>query len=309
MSPMYYRTSCRILAQRARTRSAEGGSGKVSRSGQISYLRCAAWSFVAAAITAAAGLAGLNWNARVGELQIIWISVASFASLVYAIYLALSNARTSEKIDYLDVTLTGIAAGDKNKAIALLAKAFSLYVAQVVGVLDKPDDFVSLVDTSLSTLHYVICRCHGTDDDKLKVFFFSYESMESRAPENQEVGSYLQVRSYPPDRRNRVRLDELIQEQMDAVMSRRYPYGSGWLKSRKDGSPARDEYEVLPPREAEISSYIRVGIPQIGVICVDSSDDAAPLSVADRELALTFADILMSPAMIRILPTIHLQPS
>jgi len=263
---------------------------------------------MAAAITAAAGLAGVNWEAGVNGLQIIWISVASCTSLIYAVYLALGNARTSSKIDYLDVTVTGIATGDKNKAIALLAKAFSLYVAEVVSVLDKPADFVGLIDTSLSTLHYVICRCHGTDDDKLKVFLFSYEPMESRSPEGQDVGSYLQVRSYPPNRRNRVRLDELVQEQMDAVMSRRYPYGSGWLKSRKDGSPARDEYEVLPPREADISSYIRVGIPQIGVICVDSSDDGAPLSVADRELALTFADILMAPATKRILSTIHLQP-
>ncbi len=53
--------------------------------------------------------------------------------------------------------------------------------------------------------------------------------------------------------------------------------------------------------EPEVCSYIRVGIPGMGVLCVDSTDAAARLVVADRELALAFADVLAMPGRVKLL--------
>jgi hypothetical protein len=274
----------------------------VTDSAKRLYVRSAPFVLIAGLITAAAGLGSLSWGGKISVYQIPLIALACLASIVYASYVTFSGVLTASKVDHVDITVTGIATGDKNKAIALLAKVFSLYIIEVVNVLDEPERLVPLIDSSLATLHTTICRCHGIDDDMIKVSLVSFVPLMPAARLGDEPHDILPVRCYPKNRPPRIELNEEISEQMHAVMSRRHPYRNGWLKSKEDGSPSRMEYDVLAPGDVEVASYIRVGIPHLGVLCVDCSDLATPLSVADRELVLAFADILNSPAMAKVTP-------
>lgn len=275
----------------------------MSGTGKTLYIKSVLVGLIAGLITTGAGLGGLNWAARINSLQVLWIVVAGLASVAYTALIALGSARTDRKIDHVDVTVTDMAAGDKNKAVALLAKVFSLHTAELVGVLGDPARLPMFIDTSLATLHYTICQCRGIDEDKLRVFLISGLALVSFNGQTADVaGDSLVIQAYPHHRRPTIELNDPTREQLYAVMSRRYPYLNGWLRSKEDGSPRRGEYDVLPPGEIEITSYIRVGIPQFGVLCVDSSDDSVLLSIADRELAAAFADILTSPPMTKIIP-------
>ena len=77
------------------------------------------------------------------------------------------------------------------------------------------------------------------------------------------------------------------------LMSRQHPYEHGWLRCPDDGLPAGPQGHILPPEDSSVVSYIRVGIPHVGVLLVCSWE--TPLSAAGRRLTAAFADILALP--------------
>ena len=263
-------------------------------------VKSAAWGLVAGIITIAACLVPLNGFAHLSAFQVGWIAAAALASMAFTGYSTHATVNSAAAISRLDLTVTEIDLRAKNQAIALLAKVFSMCSTELVRVFAEPGLFDSVVDNSLTALHIAICRCHGLDESRVRVSLIIQPSPAGPELNGSPRHPDLRVRSVPGSRAPRFDFaDDGIAEQLQAVMSRRHPYQNGWLWDGLDGSPARGEYHVLSP-ERDICSYIRVGIPDVGVLCVDCSDEISRLVVADRELVLAFADVLAIPGRAKV---------
>lgn len=264
-------------------------------SGRGLLVKASAWGLIAGIITLAAALVPLGGFSDLSGFQDGWITLGCVASMAFTGYSTHAAAKYAAVMHRVDLTVTDIDLRAKNQAIALLAKVFSMCSTQLVRVFAEPELFDSVIDSCLAALQIAICRCHGLDENRVRVSLIVYRR-PAQPDHNGALGApNLSVRSVPASQGPRFDFgDRAITEQVHAVMSRRHPYQNGWLWDGLDGSPARDEYHVLSP-EREVRSYIRVGIPDLGVLCVDSSDNGSRLVVADRELALAFADVLAIP--------------
>lgn len=261
----------------------------------------AAWGLVAGVITVAACLVPLGGFSQLSRFQSGWLAVAGLASTFFTGYTVFAAARSAAVVDRVDGTVTEIDLREKNQAIALMAKVFSMSVAGLVRVFAEPDLFDSVIDSSLAALHIALCRCHGLDENRIRVSLIIQSGTGYPELNGATSVAAMTIRTVPGDQAPRFDFtDHAITDQMHAVMSRRHPYQSGWLWDGFDGSPARREYHVLSPAERDVCSYIRVGVPGLGVLCVDSTDDVCRLVVADRELALAFADVLAIPGWVRL---------
>jgi hypothetical protein len=252
--------------------------------------KSSAWGAVAAIITVAAFFATLDGFSHLTGFQAGWIALAGLASMIFTSVSAFSAAKSATTIDQVDHTVSGLDSYAKDKTIALVAHIFSELSRMSRRIFDESDAFGAAIDEALETLHAAICRCHELDEKKIRVSLLMQAAPGAPGAADTDVNG-VKVRC--PSRSDHPEFNFADRELMDEfqiVMRRRRPYHRGWLW---DGcGPSRPEYHILAPREREFSSYIRVGIPDLGVLCVESSDNAIPLAPADRELALAFADML-----------------
>lgn len=272
----------------------------MGKSGTRLLVMSAAWGVVAGLITVAACLVPLGGLSHLSGFQAGWLALAGAASLAFTGYTVFATAKSASIVNRVDLAVTDLDLRAKNQAIALLAKVFSMCAGELVRVFAEPEIFDSVIDSSLAALHIAICRCHGLDENRLRVSVILQSGPVRPEYNGWAAGSDIKVRSVPDNQLPRFDFtDHGIPDEIQAVMSRRHPYQNGWLWDGLDGSPSRREYHVLSPGDRDVCSYIRVGIPGLGVLCVDSADDASRLVVADRELALAFADVLAIPGRVK----------
>jgi hypothetical protein len=260
---------------------------------QKPLIRSAVWGLIAGVITVAAFLATLNGFSHLTGFQAGWIALAGLASALYTGYSTLSASKSAATINQVGITVTEIDVRDKNLAIALIAKVFSMCSAQLVQVFSEPGAFDSAVDGSLDALQVALCRCHGLESSRVRVSLIMQARPGPLSGNGSAPAAGIMVRSSPQSNVPAFDFeDQAIRKQLEVVMSRQWPYEEGWLWDGLDGRPSRREHHVLSPSEREVCSYIRVGVPSVGVLCVDCSDDDSRLIVADRELAFAFANLL-----------------
>jgi len=266
--------------------------------GRQSLVRSAAWGLVAGIITVAACFATLGGFAHLSGFQVGWITLAGIASTSYTGYSALAAAKSAATISQVSVAVADIDSRAKDKTIALLSKVVSMWSDNLVQLFSKPDQFDSVVDGPLEALRMALCQSHGVGESRMRVSFISFATSGDPRIGGSPPHPEISVRCAPANQMLRYDFaSQDIKEQLHAVMSRRHPYHVGWLFDGLNGTATRAEYHVLAPPEREFTSYIRVGVPGLGVLCVDCSDPSQ-LVVADRELALAFADILAIPGRV-----------
>lgn len=260
------------------------------RPGNRLIAKSCTWGAVAAIITVAAFFATLDGFSHLTGFQAGWIALAALASMTLTSVSAFSAAKSAVTIDQVDHTVTGLDANAKDKTIALVAHIFSQLSRMSRRIFDEPDVFGGAIDEALATLHAAICRCHELDEKKIRVSLLMQAAPGALGAAGTTFNGMM-VRC--PSRDDPPKFNFADREFMDefqVVMQRSRPYHRGWLW---DGcGPSRPEYHILAPGERKFSSYVRVGIPDLGVLCVESSDNAIPLAPADRELTLAFADML-----------------
>jgi len=273
----------------------------MGRSGGRLLVKSAAWGLVAGVITVAACFATLNGFSHLTGFQVGWIALAGLASISYTGFSAVAASRSAATIDRVSLTVTDIDQRDKNQTMALLAKVFSMCHADLVRMLAEPDWLDEVLDGPLAALQIALCRCHGLDESRIRVSLVMHATAGLQGHNGSPTQADYSVRSVSGNHMPRFDFaDQDISEQFLAVMSRRHPYKQGWLWDGLDGTAARLEYHVLSPTEREFSSYIRVGVPGLGVLCVDCSDDKFRLVTADCQLALAFADVLAIPGKVKL---------
>lgn len=254
---------------------------------------------VAGIITVAAVFATLGGFADLDGFQVGWITLAGVVSTLYTAGSAYASAKSAATIARVGVVVDDIDSRAKDKTIALLSKVFSMWGDALVRMLDKSEQFDSEVDGLLEALRMALSQSHGVADNRLRVCLI----ICARPRDLDSPALEPSIRSMPANRMPKYDFaSEALKEQLHAVMSRRHPYYEGWLWDGLDGTATRGEFHVVPPPEREFTSYIRVGVPGCGVLCVDSSDSSR-LVVADRELALSFANILAIPNRVNPLDT------
>jgi len=146
-------------------------------------------------------------------------------------------------------------------------------------------------------LREAICRCHQWDGNTVRVSLIIDASAAQLGDGSSLLGRNIEVRSIPPNSPLQFDFtDKHIRKQLAALMERQYPFEEGWLWDGLDQSISGRGTRPLPPAAQDLCSYIRVGVPGVGVLCVDSSDENSRLMVEDRTLALAFADLLAIPA-------------
>lgn len=257
------------------------------------HVLAAGAGLLAGLITIGGCFAALGRFSNITGFQVGWISAAGVTSVVLTIFSTFVAARSAAQIDRVDVTLTQMDVRAKNHLIALLAKVFSMSSSALAMATGGPEQFAAAVDKSLTALQTAIVHCHGLDDSRVRVCLISVSRTGEPQSNGQVSEPEVTTRSVPGDRMPQFDFaDQDIYEQFEAVMARRHPYRNGWIWDGFDGHPARGEFHVLSPAEREYTSYIRVGIPGMGVLCVDCSDDVLRLAIADRELTLAFADMI-----------------
>ena len=271
----------------------QGNSMEVSLSKSSKYRRLMTasviWGLIAVVITLAAFFATLQGFSHLTGFQIAWIALAGVAAMAYTAYCAFSAAKASATIDQVDQTVADLDTRAKNQEIALIAHTFSILSTVWRRLLDEHAFFEKAVDILIDALHIAIWQCHGLDQRKIRVSLIQVKPGE---PTSLGILSDPDVTIRSAPRTNVPELDSTdeIREELRAVMSRSHPYHHGWLWDDRD--PPRAEYHVLAPKERGFSSYIRVGVPGVGVICIESSDHAGHLGPEDRDLALAFGNML-----------------
>jgi hypothetical protein len=268
----------------------------VRRSGRQSLLKTIAWGSIAGFITLAAGLASLGGNAPVSGLHLGWIVLAGGGSILYTSYWLRAATKESSEIDTVgsnvdraSEVLGRLDTRDNDSTLVLLGNILAICTEQAVMVAASPDLFNVLIQTCLECLHTSITRSHATDSANVRVAALS--GQQATGPGIQSADQDLIY--YPRDRKLEVDLTGVAAEHANILMSRQHPYENGWLRYPDDGIPAGPEGHILPPADSGVVSYIRVGIPHVGVLLVDSWE--TPLSVAARRLTTAFADVLALP--------------
>lgn len=272
------------------------------RSDRRLYLNAIASGLIGGFITLAAGLAGIGRGQYLNSIQDGWIVLAAVASSAYTSFRLLTTARAARKetsaigsvgskMDEASEVLDRIDTRDRDSTLVLLARILTICTEQAVRVVYDPALFHVLVQISLECLHTALARSHGTDGAGLRVAVLSYRPMANAVTPSQELICY------PDDGKLRLEPAEEIADHAGILMSRRHPYENGWLRCPDDGIPPGPEGHILRPGDRGVESYIRVGIPHVGVLLVDSWD--LPLSVAERMLTVAFADVLALPYSMR----------
>ncbi len=275
-------------------RTAEGCS--VHRSEARSLLNTIGWGSIAGIITLAAGLASLDDNSPLSHFRVGWIVLAGVGSVLYTSYWLRAAAQESSEIDTVgskvevaSEVLGRLDTRDNDSTLVLLAGILAICTQQAVMVAAAPELFNILVQTCLESLHTAMTRSHFSDAANMRVAVLSGRLA---APAGGPGGGQGLI-YYPKDRKLEIEMTGAAADHATILMSRQHPYEDGWLRCTGDGLSAGPEGHVLRPADSSVVSYIRVGIPHVGVLLVDSWQ--APLSVAGRRLATAFADILALP--------------
>jgi hypothetical protein len=266
------------------------------RSEGRSFLSTIAWGSIAGAITLAAGLAGLGGNSPVGGFRLGWITLGAAGSVLYTSYWLRAAAKeTTEidamgsKVDVASEVLGRLDSRENDSTLVLLASILAICTEQAVMAASAPELFNVLVQTCLECLHTAITRSHATDGANVRVAVLSCQ--QGAKVSSRTAGQDLIY--YPRDRKLEIDLAGEAADHANILMSRQHPYEHGWLRCPDDGLPAGPQGHILPPEDSSVVSYIRVGIPHVGVLLVCSWE--TPLSVAGRRLTAAFADILALP--------------
>ena len=272
-------------------------------------LRTIAWGSIAGAITLAAGLASLTKRPTIG-FQLGWIVLAGLGSILYTAYRVRAATKESaeinavgSKIDFASEVLSRLDTRDSESTLALLAGILAICTEQTVMVAAAPELFNVLVQTCLECLHTAITRSHATNSANVRIAALRCRSAADASNRN----AAQDLICYPGDRKLEIDPTGEAAGHANILMSRQHPYENGWLRYPDDGLPGGPEGHILPPRDSGVVSYIRVGIPRVGVLLVDSWE--TPLSLAGRRLAVAFADILALPhgAPPAVGPTVPIQ--
>jgi hypothetical protein len=265
------------------------------RSEGRSFLSTIGWGSIAGAITLAAGLASLDKSPVIG-LRLGWIVLAGAGSILYTSYRLRAAAKefteidaVGSKVDIASEVLSRLDTRDNDSTLVLLATILAICTEQAVMVAAAPELFNVLAQTCLECLHTAITRSHATDGANVRVAVLSCQQGAKVSSRN--AGQDLIC--YPKDRKLEIELAGEAADHANILMSRQHPYENGWLRYPDDGLPAGPQGHILALQDSSVVSYIRVGIPRVGVILVDSWE--TPLSVAARRLTAAFADILALP--------------
>jgi hypothetical protein len=263
--------------------------------------KVAVWSVVSGGITAVACFIGFAASSHLSRTEVVGvIALAGVLSALfggYGVFVALKSDQTLRQVDE---KVDGIELAVKNKAVALVAHIFSVCSAQIMQIFTEPHLFDSAVDYTLAQLREAICRCHHWDGNTVRVSLIINASVAQPGDGSLLPEQNVAVRSIPSN--SSLQFDftnEHVREQLAVLMDRKYPFEGGWLWDSLDQSISGRETRPLPPAAQDLCSYIRVGVPGVGVLCVDSSDENSRLMVEDRILALAFADLLAIPAKLR----------
>ena len=261
------------------------------------------WGVAGGFITLAAGLAGLSWGERLNRTQIVLVVVASALSAIYSTYFLLKARRSDRKLDAVGVqvdnvgtqitgnteVLTRIDARDHDSTLVLLGGILKICTEEAVRVAIGTSSYDVLVQKSVESLHATLMRGHGTDATSLRVGVLLYEQ-HSRLNGQHPAAKVI---CYPKERGLEIVLTDEAADHVAILMSRRHPYQNGWHRWTNDGVQPGPEGHILQPEDRNIVSYIRVGIPGIGVLLVDSWEK--PCSIAERRFAVAVADVLGLP--------------
>jgi hypothetical protein len=255
--------------------------------------KTALWGAASGVISVMAYVIGIAQSSHVSALAvgsiIAVVSVLSAFSGGYPVRLALKSERTLKEVGKGVGHLENTAEQDKARAVALVAYVFYECVTQIEQALTEPSRFNSAAEDILAGLCGAICHHHRWGGHEVRASLIIDASAAQLNNGTQASGKH----SVPSDSPLRFDFtDKEVNEQFAQVMDRRYPFKRGCLWDGHYQSTSDGETRPLPPPGSSEISYIRVGVPGIGVLCVDSSDKDSRLVVADRTLALAVADLL-----------------
>jgi hypothetical protein len=264
------------------------------------HRRAIAPALISGFITLSAGLAALSWDARVNRIQVTWIILAAGSAALFTGYRLVTATRAasieaaeisavSSKVDDASEVLSRIDARGRDSTLVLLARIMTICTEQAVSAAYELDLFNALVQSSMECLYMAIAYTYGTDCRDLRVAVLTCQQNDTAG----RLTGTQDLVYYPDDHGAQIKPTEETMDHAAILMSRRHPYENGWLRYSGDGLPVGPEGHILPPQDDSVVSYIRVGIPQVGVLLVDSWDIS--LSVAERRLTAAFADVLALP--------------
>lgn len=263
------------------------------------------WGLAAGFIALAAGLGSITLGTDASLMQLRWVAVASIlAAMVTTIKAGLDSeserrrrrhdeqtnkslVTVDDRLGSVDNMLSRLELQRIELARVVVGEILARTAGVAAAVLKDPILYEAKLGEALEALHYAIVRPRSTGDDRVRVAFIC-----ATVPEDGSDPRILTVlHCVPESRQLKLRPSEELYEQFLAIQSRRYPFALGYLHHRSIEMMGRNDPPPLAPPEADVVSFLRVGLPELGVLWIDSWD-SEPLDVADKANVVSYTEIL-----------------